>query len=171
MQLFSSGSVVFSREQFHIECSRYYSQWKIWILYLKNYYPNFQWSVSKCHLPQCHIHESLNWVSIGSDISLSPIRCQAIIWTNIDLLSIEPLGTKLCEIPLKIQYFSLIKMLFKMSSPKWRPFCPDLERWFNASGDVMGMHHYDERSISYLVIFVGGVSAAPMWCIYVIFWH
>ena len=35
---------------------------------------------------------------IGSDNSLSPYRCQAIIWTNAGILLIGPLGTNFCVI-------------------------------------------------------------------------
>ena len=60
----------------------------------------------------------MNWISIGSGNGLSPIRRLAITWTSAHLLSI---GTNLkCEIRTKIQNFSLKKM----SSAKWRPFCP-----------------------------------------------
>ena len=45
----------------------------------------------------------MNQVSIGSDNGLSPIRWQAIIWTNAGLLSIEPLGTNFIEILIKIE--------------------------------------------------------------------
>ena len=48
----------------------------------------------------------MNWVSIGSDNSLSPVRRQAITWTNADLLTIGTLGTKFSEIEIKIQTFS-----------------------------------------------------------------
>ena len=61
--------------------------------------------------------------SIGSDNGLSPGRGQAIIWTNAGILLIEPLGTNLSEILIKIQIFSFKKMHLKMSSGKWRPFC------------------------------------------------
>ena len=60
---------------------------------------------------------------IGSDNGLSPGRLQAIIWTNAGILLIEPLGTKFNEILIGIQIFSFTKMLLKMSSAKWRPFC------------------------------------------------
>ena len=40
------------------------------------------------------------------------------------LLSIGRLGTKFSEILIKIQDFSFPKMHLKMSSAKWRPFCP-----------------------------------------------
>ena len=39
-----------------------------------------------------------NWVSIGSDNSLSPERRQAITCTNAQLLSIKPIGTNFSEI-------------------------------------------------------------------------
>ena len=70
------------------------------------------------------IYASVNQVSIGSDNGLSPIRRQAIIWTNAVLLSIGPLGTHLSEILIKIQNFSLTKMHLKILSMKWRPFWP-----------------------------------------------
>ena len=61
--------------------------------------------------------------SIGSDNGLSPIRRQAIIWTNDGLLSIGPLGANFSEILIKIQNFSFTKTHLKISSAKWRPFC------------------------------------------------
>ena len=40
------------------------------------------------HLPLVlHIYASVNWVSVGSGNGLSPIRRQAITWTNTGLLS------------------------------------------------------------------------------------
>ena len=60
---------------------------------------------------------------IASDNGLSPGRRQAIIWTNVGILLIGPLGTNLSEILSEIHTFSLKKMNFKMSSAKWRPFC------------------------------------------------
>ena len=70
------------------------------------------------------IYASVNQVSIGSANGLSPIQCQSIIQTNAGLLSIGPLGTDLNEIRIKIQNFSYMKMHLKISSAKWRPFCP-----------------------------------------------
>ena len=66
----------------------------------------------------------MNHGSIGSDNGLSPVRQQAITWTNAALLSIGPLGTKFGEISIKIQNFSFTKMHLKISSAKQRPFCP-----------------------------------------------
>ena len=60
---------------------------------------------------------------IGSDNGLSPGRRQAIIWTNVVILLIGPLGTNFVEILIGIQIFSFKKMHLKMSSDIWRPFC------------------------------------------------
>ena len=46
---------------------------------------------------------SVNGVSIGSDNGLSPVRHQAITWTNAHMSSIGPLGTNLSEIRIKTQ--------------------------------------------------------------------
>ena len=40
------------------------------------------------------------------------------------LISVGPLGTNLNEIWIEIQNFSFLKMLLKLSSAKWWPFCP-----------------------------------------------
>ena len=68
---------------------------------------------------------------IGLDNGLSPGRRQAIIWTNAGILLIGPLGTNFIEILVGVQTFSFKKMHLKMSSAKWRPFCPGLNvlRW------------------------------------------
>ena len=50
---------------------------------------------------------------IGSDNGLAPGRCQAIIWTNAEILINWPLGTNFSEI--------LIEM--RLSSAKGQPFC------------------------------------------------
>ena len=63
---------------------------------------------------------------IGSDNGLSPGRRQAIIWTNAGILLIRNLGTIFSEILGEIHSFSFSKTHFKMSSAKWRLFCPGL---------------------------------------------
>ena len=65
-------------------------------------------------------------VRIVSDNGLSPIQCEAIIWTNAGLLSIAPKGKNISEISIKIQNFSFTKMHVKISSVKSRPFSPGL---------------------------------------------
>ena len=69
--------------------------------------------------------------SIGSDNGLSPGRCQAIIWTNAGILLIRLLRRNFNEILIEIHAFPFKKMYLKMSSGKWRPFCPGLNvlRW------------------------------------------
>ena len=73
--------------------------------------------------PKCSIYATVSWVSIGSDNGFSPVRRQAIIWTNAGLLSIGPLGTNFSEILIKIQNFPITKMHLEISSAKRRPFC------------------------------------------------
>ena len=58
----------------------------------------------------------------GSDNGLSPGRCQAIIWTNAGILLIQPLGTNLSEISIKILTFSFKKMRLKVPCGTWRPY-------------------------------------------------
>ena len=60
---------------------------------------------------------------IGSDDGFAPGRCQAIIWTNAEILLIGPLGTSFSPILISIQTFPHKKMHLKVSSAKWRPFC------------------------------------------------
>ena len=63
--------------------------------------------------PYCCIHASVNWISIGSGNGLSPIRHQAITWTNAHLLSIGSFGTNFSEIRIKIQTFYSWKCIWK----------------------------------------------------------
>ena len=63
-----------------------------------------------------------NLAIIGSDNGLMPGRCQAIIWTNDEILLIGPLGTNFSEILIEIYTFSFKKMHLKMPSAKWRLF-------------------------------------------------
>ena len=60
--------------------------------------------------------------TIGPDNGLSPVRRQAIIWTNAGISLIGPLGTNFSEILIAIHTFSFKKMHPKLSSAKWRPF-------------------------------------------------
>ena len=55
--------------------------------------------------------------------SLRPSDVYAIIWTKSVILLIEPWGTNFNKILIAI---SLRKIHLKMSSGKWRSFCPDL---------------------------------------------
>ena len=60
--------------------------------------------------------------TIGLDNGLSPGH-QAIIWTNVGILLIWPLGTNFSEILIEIDTFSFRKIYLKMSSGKRRPSC------------------------------------------------
>ena len=65
------------------------------------------------HLPQVP-HICIGELGcIGSGNGLSPVRRQAITWTNAFLLSIRPLRTNFSEIWIKIQNFSLRKCPWK----------------------------------------------------------
>ena len=64
-----------------------------------------------------------NLVIIGSDNGLSPRRRQAIIWTNVGILLIRPLGTNFSEILIRNQTFSFKKIHLKMLFAKWHPSC------------------------------------------------
>ena len=61
--------------------------------------------------------KSLN-IIIGSGSGLSPVRHQAITWTNADLLLIGLLGTSFSEISIGILSFSFKKMHLKMLCAK-----------------------------------------------------
>ena len=63
---------------------------------------------------------------IGSDNGLSPGRRQATIRTNAGMYLIWLPGTIFGGIWFKIHIFSFKKMHLKMSSAKWRLFCPGL---------------------------------------------
>ena len=65
-----------------------------------------------------------HWVIIGSGNGLSPIRHQAITWTNDALLLNGPIGTKVYEILIKIQTLSVKKMYLNTSPVTWLSFCP-----------------------------------------------
>ena len=64
------------------------------------------------------IYASVEHTSIGLDNGLSPVRRQAIIWTNAYILSIRLYrqGTYFSEILFKSQKFSFKEMHLKMSS-------------------------------------------------------
>ena len=59
------------------------------------------------------MYASLNWVTLGSDNGLSPIRRQDIILTNAGMLLIELSGTNFSEMSIEIYTFSLKKAFEK----------------------------------------------------------
>ena len=85
--------------------------------------------------------------ALGPSNGLSLCRRQAITWPNIDVLSIELLGTNCSEILIKT-HDSFMKMHLKVSSAKWRLFClgfnmlnnPILTRW-NRQADQLTEHN------------------------------
>ena len=83
------------------------------------------WNYFLTSFPQWCIYASVNCVTIGSVNGLSPIRRQALTWTNARLLSIRPLETNFSDTLIKIQNFSFKKMHLKLSSAKMAAaFCP-----------------------------------------------
>ena len=87
---------------------------------------------------------------IASDYGLSPVRHQAIIWTNAGILLIQTLGTNISEILSEIHKFAFKEMHLKMSSGKWWPFCLGLNMLtLNVRGPIyLGF----TRSISWLLM-------------------
>ena len=79
---------------------------------------------------------------IGSDYGLLPGRRQAIILTNAGILLIQPLITKLSEMLIEIQTFSLNKIHLKMSSAKCCLVLNVLMDWQNALSCLTGLHPY-----------------------------
>ena len=66
--------------------------------------------------------DTFNWVVIGSDNNLSPVRCKAIIRTNAALSSIWPLVKYQWNFN-KNTNVLLNKRGLEISSAKWRPCC------------------------------------------------
>ena len=66
---------------------------------------------------------------IDLDNGLSPGRRQAIFWTSDGILLIWPSGSNFNEMFIEIHEFSFKKIHLKMSSAKWRPFCPGIHYW------------------------------------------
>ena len=91
----------------------------------------------------------MNRVSIGSDNGLSPIRRQAIIYTNAGLLAIGPLGTKFSEILIKMQNLSLTKMHLKIPSANCWPFAQEETR-INGIALCGGSGSDDEDNVFHL---------------------
>ena len=94
---------------------------------------------------------------IDSDDGLSPAGRQAIIWTNVGILLIWPLGTNFNEILIEIYIFSFKKMHLKMSSVKWRPFCLGLNVLKMVNVSSGGPSHYSDVMMRVKVFQVIGV--------------
>ena len=130
---------------FHIDRFAYSKMKKIFIRAIElqdsqNYVPRY-FSTWNEIIYASVIKPSLAW----SDNGLVPGRHQAIIWTNAGILLIGTLGTNFSEILSEINKFSLKKMHLKMSSGKWRPFCPGLNvlnRFVNSSPPGQNGRHF-----------------------------
>ena len=95
----------------------------------RTYLRDYQYWFKFPHFPLTHwgrvTHICIGKLTIlGSDNGLSPGRRQAIIWTNAGIMLIGPFGTNFIEILIKIHTSSFKKMYLKISSAKWRLFCP-----------------------------------------------
>ena len=88
--------------------------------------------------------------NIDSDNGLSPERRHAIIWTNVGILLIGPLGTNFNESSIRIHTFSFKKMHLKMSSGKWRPFCLGLNVLSTMNCWDICTHTDDPTVLSYI---------------------
>ena len=67
---------------------------------------------------------SLILVNIGSGNDLTPAWCQAIPWTNADLLLNDPLGTNFNEVWIEIQNFLFKKIHLKYRLQNGGHFAP-----------------------------------------------
>ena len=100
-------------------------------------------------------------IIIGSDNGLSPGRRQAIIWTNVGILLIGPMGINFSEILIEINTFSFKKMHLKMSSAKWRLFRLGLNVLIASSVD-----HHAHVLIKWRIMCEGlnrPISQIPQW--------
>ena len=125
------GSVASPRKLFH----RNYSKYQFEKNEIKNYSFKIISTSPRGHWVKTILWQLMSWrpwlsptptASVMATTKLTakdPDRCQAIFWTNAEILLIEPMGTNFSEIWIGIQLFSLKKMHLKMSSAKWRPFC------------------------------------------------
>ena len=79
-------------------------------------------------LSSCHL--AISALPVFDSLRLSE---EALIWTNAEILLIQPLETKVSEILSEIQTFSFKKMYLKMLSAKWLQFCLILNMLINAA--------------------------------------
>ena len=95
--------------------------WKI-LQYKSGAFINSFWTFMNTeHLnksPPSAIYASVHWVGICSGNGLSPVRRQAITWTDAELLPFAPIGTNFSEIWIEILTSWYQKIGLKMSSVK-----------------------------------------------------
>ena len=78
----------------------------------------------------------MNWINIFKVMACRLFSAKPITWTNA-ALSIRPSGTNFSEIVIKIQKFLFTKLHLKISSAKWRPFCPGGDDLNRNAGDCL----------------------------------
>ena len=91
------------------------------------------------------------------------VQGYCIIWTNVGILLIEPLGTNFNEILIEIYTFSFKEMHLKMSSGKWQPFvlasmCWHKGCWCSGSFFLPLFHQQRLYCEMVLVVHVDGFS-------------
>ena len=74
--------------------------------------------------PLCRIYASETCAIFSPGNGLSSGLRPTITWTSAGLSSFKPFGTNFSEIQITIQNYSFIKLHLKITSAKWRPFCP-----------------------------------------------
>ena len=88
-----------------------------WSLLTRTYMRGVRNQADYCVIsPWCPIYASVNWVSFGSVNGLSPLRRQAIIWTNAGLYSIVLLRRIFSGVRLENLLFSLQIVHLKLLS-------------------------------------------------------
>ena len=99
-----------------------------------------------CNMPATHrgrvthiCATKLDHPSLAQIIGLSPVRRQAIIWTNADILWNGFFGTISIEILIESRAFSF-KKHFKMSLTKWLSFCYGIS--------VLDTHHQHQLNVA-----------------------
>ena len=65
------------------------------------------------------------WIrpSLVQIFGLSPVRIQAITWTNAGILSIGAFGTNFSESLIEIKHFHFKNCIWKCRLRQWGPFC------------------------------------------------
>ena len=106
---------------------------------------------------------------IGPDNGLSSGRRQANIWTNAGILLIRTLGTNFSEILSETHSFSFKKILLKMSSGKWRPFCLGLNvlsaSWIREKAPTCRTVSNHSASDKLCYVLIANYTNATIWVI------
>ena len=84
-----------------------------------------------------HIYTSVNWVSISSGNGLSPVRCQAITWTNAAYCQLDSWEQISVKFESEFHHFHSRKCIWNCRLPIRRPFCPGGDELNDGSASVM----------------------------------